>query len=146
MVVVGIAVIAACGGDDDAQTPAVEATAAPDSDDVAAGDESGVQDDSGSVEMSGDDASDMITDALGEGDDGETFDDALATVSPETRYGIAAGQLDPEPSVEVDGTEIRLVFDGGTVANAFIDCIIATVTAAEGETVTLVYPDGDEVC
>lgn len=87
---------------------------------------------------------DSITDAMGE--DGQTLDDAIGTLSPETRFDIVAGQLDPEPKVEINGSDIRLVFDGGSIEQAFMDCIIAGVVLEEGETLTLVFPDGEEAC
>ena len=38
------------------------------------------------------------------------------------------------------------MFDGGTVRDAVINCILATATQTVDETVTLSYPDGDQVC
>lgn len=73
-------------------------------------------------------------------------DDAIGGLSAETRYDIVAGQLDPEPTVEIDGDDIRLVFSGGSVADAQLGCIVASVTQVPSETVTLVYPDGEEAC
>lgn len=124
--------LAGCGGDDDA-TP----------DDTTSNERSGESGDDGA--LADNDARDSVLDAVGDESDVD-LDDAIASLSPATRYDIAAGQMDPEPSVEIDGSEIRLVFGDGTVANAVIDCILASAIQTVDETVTLVYPDGDKVC
>lgn len=88
---------------------------------------------------------DVITDAVGS--DGETdLDSAIASLSPETRYSVVAGQLDPEPAVEIDGPNIRLVFPGGSITDATLSCIVASVVQEESEVLTVVYPDGEKVC
>ncbi len=125
--------VAGCGGDDDA-TP----------DDATSNERSGDEANDDSA-LADNDARDSVLDAVGDESDVD-LDDAIASLSPETRYDIAAGQMDPEPSVEIDGSEIRLVFGDGTVGNAVMDCILASAIQTVDETVTLVYPDGDKVC
>ena len=125
--------VVACGGDDadtadDPPAPVVDDDTATDGADSALADN---------------DARESILDAV---DDDSDVDSAIASLSPDTRYGIVAGQLDPEPDVVIDGTSIQLVFDDGTVTNAFMDCILASAIQSADETVTLVYPDGEKVC
>ena len=127
--------IVSCGGDDD--TGALSESPAPAADDAATGGDAG--------ELADNDARDSLIDAVGDESDVDV-DDAIASLSPETRYDIVAGQLEPEPDVEIDGSSIRLVFDDGSVTNAVMDCILASAIQRADETLTLVYPDGDTVC
>jgi hypothetical protein len=131
--------LAACGGNDDAAESPPETVAAPAV--PAAEGSDGMPD----IQVApGDDPVDAITDAMGE--DGEAIDDALAAIPAESRFDVVASQLDPKPTVEVDGSDIRLVFDGSSIDNATFDCIVAGSFVEPGETLTLVYPDGEQEC
>ncbi len=134
--IVAALVVTACGGDDDGAASPVTVAAA-DQNDSAATDEGGV--------LADNDVRDVLDEAVGT--DGEAgLDEAIATLSPGTRYGIVAGLLDPEPDVEINGTDIRLVFPGGSVTNSFADCIVVSVIQEVDEVVTVVYPDGEQAC
>lgn len=124
-----VTLMAACGGDDGAEPDQTSATATAEPSDALAENE----------------ARDDLLGAVDDDTDVD-LDDAIASLSPATRYDIAAGQLDPEPTVEIDGDSIRLVFGDGTVTNAVMDCILAGAVQRADETLTLVYPDGDQVC
>ena len=127
--VISALVLGACGGDDDADSDGANpATASSDS-----------------GELVDNEVRDVITDAVGTDGDVD-LDDAIATLSPETRYSVVAGQLDPEPEVQIDGSDIRLVFSGGSLVDATMACIIGSVVQEESETLTVVYPDGEKVC
>jgi hypothetical protein len=128
--VIGALVLGACGGDDD--------DAGSDG-----GGSTGESSDSG--ELVDNEVRDVITDAVGTDGDVD-LDAAIATLSPETRYSVVAGQLDPEPDVQIDGSDIRLVFSGGSLVDATMSCIIGSVVQEESETLTVVYPDGEKVC
>jgi hypothetical protein len=133
IVVLALVTVAGCGGDDP------EPTGDP------AGDQVTMESGSAGTDVLAENASrDTVLDAVGGTDGG--VDDAIAGLSAEQRYGIVAGRLDPEPDVEIDGREVRLVFDGGSVSDAVMDCILATAIQRADETVTLVYADGDETC
>jgi hypothetical protein len=128
--------LTACGGDDEDTTP-------PDTPSSEAATDAPT--DAPAIEFEpGDNVVDAVTDAMGE--DGQALDDALAAMSPEARFGPVASQLDPEPTVEVDGSDIRLVFDGSSVGNATFDCIVGGAFLEPGETLTMVYPDGEQEC
>ena len=127
--VISALVVGACGDDDDAGSDGANpATASSDS-----------------GELVDNEVRDVITDAAGTDGDVD-LDDAIATLSPETRYSVVAGQLDPEPDVQIDGSDIRLVFSGGSLVDATMSCIIGSVVQEESETLTVVYPDGEKVC
>lgn len=128
--------IVGCGGDDDADADS-EPPAAADSGDAA--------NDEGGDALVDNDARESVLDVVGDETDVD-LDSAIASLSPQTRYGIAAGQMNPEPDIEIDGSDIRLVFGDGTVGNSVMDCILASTIQTVDETVTLVYPDGDKVC
>lgn len=151
-----LAALAACGGGDDtaADTDTDAAAAEP-----AAGgsNDSGSNDSASSDSVSneeptdvtieigdGDTVRDVLTDAMGE--QGADVNAAISALSPESRFSAVAGQLEPEPRVEVDGTDIRLVFDGGSVSNATFDCLVGGAFVEPGETLTMVYPDGEQAC
>lgn len=142
-----LAVLAACGGGDDNDTDTDAAEPA------AGGSNDSVSNDSGSNEEptdvtieigDGDTVRDVLTDAMGE--QGADVNAAISALSPESRFSAVAGQLEPEPRVEVDGTDIRLVFDGGSVSNAMFDCLVGGAFVEPGETLTMVYPDGEQAC
>ena len=141
---IGAFVLGACGGDDDADSDggssATESSEAPEPEES-----SGSAESSGSGELVDNEVRDVISDNIGT-DDGVGLDDAIATLSPETRYSVVAGQLDPEPTVEIDGSNIRLVFSGGSITDATMACIVGSVVQEESETLTVVYPDGEQVC
>ena len=127
---IGAFMLAGCGGDDDD-------AGTDDGDSAAESPDSG--------ELVDNEVRDVISDNVGT-DDGVDLDDAIATLSPETRYSVAAGQLDPEPDVQIDGNDIRLVFSSGSITDATMSCIIGSVVQETSETLTVVYPDGEQVC
>ena len=126
----------ACGGDDDDSGSDGGSTAAESADPAESSD---------SGELVDNEVRDVISDGIGTDGDVD-LESAIATLSPETRYSVVAGQLEPEPEVQIDGSDIRLVFDGGSLVDSTMSCIIASVVQEESETVTLVYPDGEQVC
>lgn len=151
LLTVGAALLVACGGDDetdrsdqtvddqtvDGQTADTSASATMTSDAAADG--------AAEIEVGeGDTVRDVLTDAMGE--QGADLDAAISAIPAQSRFEAVAGQLDPEPSVEIDGGDIRLVFDGGTVADATFACIVGGSFVEPGETLTLVYPDGEQAC
>ncbi len=129
----------ACGGSDDAQ-PASEP--APTAADDSGTDDSGT-DDSGVGEARDGEIRDEITDEMGEL--GQGVDDAIASLPAETTWGIVADQLEAD-DLEIAGSDIRLTFESGTSDNALFDCTVANSFVEEGQTVTMVYPDGEVVC
>lgn len=138
--------LAACGGDDAGPAGVAAETG---TDDTGGNDEPepNPADQTEPVHVvAGEDSTvlDVLTDAMGE--DGDAVRDAIAAVPSETVFEIVADQLDPRPQVEIDGTDIRLVFDGGTVDDATFDCIVAGSFVEAGQTLTVVYPDGEQVC
>ena len=128
--VLGALVLGACGGDDDDSGSDGGGSTAESSD---------------SGELVDNEVRDVISDGIGTDGDVD-LESAIATLSPETRYSVVAGQLEPEPEVQIDGSDIRLVFDGGSLVDSTMSCIIASVVQEKSETVTLVYPDGEQVC
>lgn len=92
----------------------------------------------------GDTVRDVLTDAMGE--QGADLDAAISAIPAQSRFEAVASQLEPEPTVEIDGGDVRLVFDGGSVSNATFDCIVAGSFVEPGETLTVVYPDGEQSC
>ena len=100
---------------------------------------------SDSGELVDNEVRDVISDGIGTDGDVD-LESAIATLSPETRYSVVAGQLDPEPDVQINGTDIRLIFSGGSLVDATMSCIISSVVQEVSETVTDVYPDGEKVC
>lgn len=137
--VIGALVLGACGGDDDAGSDGGD-SAEESSDGGGSAEES-----SDSGELVDNEVRDVISDGIGTDGDVD-LESAIASLSPETRYSVVAGQLEPEPEVKIDGSDIRLVFDGGSLVDSTMSCIIASVVQEESETVTLVYPDGEQVC
>lgn len=146
-----LAVLAACGGGDDTDTDtdAAEPAAGGSNDSVSNDSVSNEEPTDVTIEIGdgdgdGDTVRDVLTDAMGE--QGADVNAAISALSPESRFSAVAGQLEPEPRVEVDGTDIRLVFDGGSVSNAMFDCLVGGAFVEPGETLTMVYPDGEQAC
>lgn len=142
IIAVAALTLASCGGDDDAQ-PSPQVGVANDATSAdTTGNDTTSDDATGQLVEGG--VVDVLADAMGE--DGEAVRDALAAVPSETMFAIVADQLDPRPTVEIAGNDIRLVFDGGTVDNATFDCIVAGSFLEQGQTLTVIYPDGRQVC
>ncbi len=161
----GAVLLGACGSDDD--EPAAEPAAEEPADDSSSDSNSDSGDDSSSDSGDGDageagddttsggDASvegaaelgqEVADDILGAVDEDGTLSDAISSLSPETRFGAVASQLEPEPEIVVDGTTIRFVFPGGTTDDSMMSCIIAGSFVEPGETLVLEYPDGEVEC
>ncbi|MEQ8438961.1 MAG: hypothetical protein RIB65_15835 [Ilumatobacter fluminis] len=160
----GAVLLGACGSDDD--EPAAEPAAEEPADDSSSDSNSDSGDDSSSDTGDGDagaagdatsggDASvegaaelgqEVADDILGAVDEDGTLSDAISSLSPETRFGAVASQLDPEPEIVVDGTTIRFVFPGGTTDDSMMSCIIAGSFVEPDETLVLEYPDGEVEC
>ncbi|MEP1124822.1 MAG: hypothetical protein ABJH68_13130 [Ilumatobacter sp.] len=133
--------LTACGGSDDSSTdtPAV---------DGATQDDASVEDDASVDEASSDSGEPPIgVDESGDIDFSDDVDSALDAVGFEGIVGIAADQLDPKPAVEVDGDNATLTFSEGSVeADAWLPCSVMSALISDGQTVTVVYPDGEQVC
>ncbi|MGB0112274.1 MAG: hypothetical protein WBP59_03555 [Ilumatobacteraceae bacterium] len=87
-----------------------------------------------------------IVTALGDIVDAAGAGDVLASTSATTRFSVVADQLDPVPSVEVDGVHIRFVFDSGSVEDVIFNCMVAGAFLEDGEVLTMVHPDGEVDC
>ena len=130
--------LAACGGSDDAEPADEPAEADAATTEVDAAPTEGADADTGS-------GADAQTDATG--DDGQTLGDAMDSMTPEVRMGVVADVLGENVGLDIDGTDIRLTLNEGTVDfDAVTDCIGALSLAVEGETITLIYPDGEYTC
>lgn len=130
--------VTACGGSDDAQ-PASDAAAAPAPTAAVGADTSG----DGVGEAGDGEIREELTDAMGE--QGQVVDDAIASLPAETTWGIVADQLEAD-DLEIVGADIRLTFEFGTTDNGLFDCTVANSFVEEGQTVTMVYPDGEVTC
>ena len=152
----GVLLLGACGSDDDepAEEPAASEPANGGMDDAStdSADGSSIDPDididedalaAGGAEAGGE-VRDVLTDALG--DEGGDLSDAISTLSPETRFGTVASQLDPEPEIVVEGGTIQLVFPSGSTGDSTMSCIIAGAFVEPEETLLLVYPDGEVEC
>ncbi|MFP5488639.1 MAG: hypothetical protein ACLGHQ_10080 [Acidimicrobiia bacterium] len=144
-----VATLAACGGADTADDTDTGDTGT-DTGNSETGDEAvaeGSSDDAtgATIEIAeGDTVRDVLTGVMG--DEGADLDAAISAIPPETRFTAVASQLEPEPDVEVNGTDIRLVFDGGSVSDATFACLVGGGFVEPGETLTMVYPDGEQAC
>ena len=154
--VAGTLLLGACGSDDEpAAEPAAEEPAADTSSDTTSdstGDDAGG---SGDVSSSGGQEStdgaaelgaDVADDLLDAVDEDGTLGDAISSLSPETRFGAVASQLDPEPEIVVEGSTIRFVFPGGSTADSMMSCIVGGAFVEPGEVLVLEYPDGEVEC
>jgi hypothetical protein len=130
---------AACGSDDDdSAAPAAEDGAAADSGTDAA--DPGADDaDEGAAGGTGD-----LADAIA-GEDAPDLDAAFDALGFETLMETVGDQLGAS-SVEVDGDDARIVLDDKSLDDAMMDCIVAGSFVDEGQTVTVVYPDGEQLC
>jgi hypothetical protein len=131
--------VTACGGSDDAE-PASDAASAPAP--TAADDDTSTGSD-GVGEAGDGEIREELTDAMGE--QGALVDDAIASLPAETTWGIVADQLEAD-DLEIVGADIRLTFESGTTDNGLFDCTVANSFVEEGQTVTMVYPDGEVTC
>jgi hypothetical protein len=137
-------VLAACGGSDGDASPQAEPSS-----------ESSSESSSGSADAAGD-ADAGATASGGEapievGEDGsiefsDEVDEVLSSVGLDTMMGIVADQLDPSPEVSIDGDAVRFTFSEGSVDSAWLPCSVAQTFLSEGQTLTVVYPDGDTMC
>ena len=139
LVTVAALSIAACGGsdaDDSDSTPTP--TAESDSSD-AGSDATPIGD--------GSEEAPIGVDENGDIEFSEDFDEALDAVGCESIINIAAEQLDPSPEVSFDGNDATLTFSEGSVdSNAWLPCGVMGAFVEEGQTVTVVYPDGQQLC
>jgi hypothetical protein len=77
----------------------------------------------------------------------DDLDDAIDSVGFDQVIEIAAGQLTPEPSVEVNGDNATLTFPEGSVdLDYIIPCTVVGAFTTEDQAVTVVYPDGERLC
>ncbi len=145
--------LTACGGSDDAttDTPAADDATTDDASPAAdAPDEDASPvDDPPSIDGASSDSGEapIGVDENGDIDFSDDVDSALDAVGFEGIVGIAADQLDPKPTVEVDGDNATLTFSEGSLeSNAWLPCGVMSALISEGQTVTVVYPDGEQVC
>lgn len=142
--------LAACGGSDsdstaedaaDAIGSDADATNADDATDTDATTEEAGTDTGGSVEPP------IGVDADGEIEFTDDLDDAIDSVGFEQVIEIAAGQLNPEPTVEVNGDNATLTFPEGSVElDYIIPCTVVGTFTTGAQTITVVYPDGERLC
>ena len=66
----------------------------------------------------------------------------------ETIVELAAEQLSPQPSdVVVEGNDATLTFaEGSADADSWLPCSVLKAFLEDGQTVTVVYPDGEALC
>lgn len=134
--VAAAALLGACGGSDD--EPATPAAPAEESTDEATT-ENPLGD--------GTDNAPIGVDEEGNIDFSDEIDDAIDVAGFETVAKTIAGQLDPEPDVTIDGNDARFTFSEGTVdSNAWLPCSVANALLTDGQTLTVVYPDGEQLC
>jgi hypothetical protein len=133
--------ITACGGSDgDESGSAPTPTATADSGSSDAGSNATPTGDGGEESPIGVDENGDI----GFSDD---VDQALDGVGFESIITIAAEQLDPSPEVSFDGNDATLTFSEGSVdSNAWLPCGVMAAFVEAGQTVTVVYPDGRQLC
>ena len=139
--VLALGLIAGCGSDDaeESSPPATQAAT-----DATPNTETGTD---GTGEIADDGTGEIADELLDEmGEQGQTVGDAIASLPDETTWGIVADQLGDNVGVEIDGAEILLTFDEGTLDTADFDCLVAASFREEGQIVTMSYPDGDVTC
>jgi hypothetical protein len=141
--------LVACGGDDEAtdtgSADAEPAAAVDGQSEPAVGTAPGGGTPlGGGTDGDGSTVRDVLTDAMGA--DGASVDAAISSLSTETRFEVVVDRLDPRPTLEIDGSAIRFVFDSGSTQDAILVCMIGGSFVEPGETLTLVYPDGEQVC
>ncbi len=125
--------LAACGGSETATTE-TETTVATDAPATAGGTDEGES-----------------PIAVGEDGEVELSDDVEAAVDSVGFEGIvelAAEQLSPQPSdVVVEGNDATLTFaEGSADADSWLPCSVLKAFLEDGQTVTVVYPDGEALC
>jgi len=144
--------LAACGGSDDsepAQPAPTDASSSDsasepqaDADQVGAGDSA----DTGAADASG---GGEIIDQLDEGMGGG-LDEALDSLPDGMMWGLVADQLGDDVELEIDGVDVRFTLNEGSSDDAssdgIMDCLIAGAFAEAGETITMIYPDGEVSC
>ncbi len=134
-----MALAAGCGGGDD------DSASTPNAGTVAAGSVAGTEPPGEQTPGGGTgEILDELTDAMGES--GDVVSDAIDALPTESLWGIVADQLGDDVGVEIDGVDIQLVFQDGSVDDALFDCTVANSFVEEGQTVTMVYPDGNVTC
>lgn len=141
--------LAACGGSDDPDPAQPSPTDAPstdsaDTDSQAGADQAGAGDsaDTGAADASG---GGEIIDQLDEGMGGG-LDEALDSLPGGAVWSIVADQLGEDVELEIDGVDVRFTLNEGSTDDGIMDCLIAGAFAEAGETITMIYPDGDVLC
>jgi len=141
--------LAACGGSDDPDPAQPSPTDAPssdsaDTDSQADADQAGAGDsaDTGAADASG---GGEIIDQLDEGMGGG-LDEALDSLPGGAVWSIVADQLGDDVELEIDGVDVRFTLNEGSTDDGIMDCLIAGAFAEAGETITMIYPDGDVLC
>ena len=141
--------LAACGGSDDPDPAQPSPTDAPssdsaDTDSQADADQAGAGDsaDTGAADASG---GGEIIDQLDEGMGGG-LDEALDSLPGGAVWSIVADQLGDDVELEIDGVDVRFTLNEGSTDDGIMDCLIAGAFAEAGETITMIYPDGDVNC
>lgn len=132
--------LTACGSDESSATSS--APADPVSTGAATATEAASA--TGATDVDGSTVREVITDSMGA--DGDAVDEVLGSMSAESRFSIVVEQIDPVPALEIDGTTIRFVFDSGTVQDAVVQCMVGGTFLEPGESLTIVYPDGETTC
>jgi len=141
--------LAACGGSDDPDPAQPSPTDAPssdsaDTDSQADADQAGAGDsaDTGAADASG---GGEIIDQLDEGMGGG-LDEALDSLPGGAVWSIVADQLGEDVELEIDGLDVRFTLNEGSTDDGIMDCLIAGAFAEAGETITMIYPDGEVLC
>jgi len=141
--------LAACGGSDDPDPAQPSPTDAPssdsaDTDSQADADQAGAGDsaDTGAADASG---GGEIIDQLDEGMGGG-LDEALDSLPGGAVWSIVADQLGDDVELEIDGVDVRFTLNEGSTDDGIMDCLIAGAFAEAGETITMIYPDGEVLC
>ena len=141
--------LAACGGSDDPDPAQPSPTDAPssdsaDTDSQADADQAGAGDsaDTGAADASG---GGEIIDQLDEGMGGG-LDEALDSLPSGAVWSIVADQLGDDVELEIDGVDVRFTLNEGSTDDGIMHCLIAGAFAEAGETITMIYPDGDVLC
>ena len=141
--------LAACGGSDDPDPAQPSPTDAPssdsaDTDSQADADQAGAGDsaDTGAADASG---GGEIIDQLDEGMGGG-LDEALDSLPGGAVWSIVADQLGDDVELEIDGVDVRFTLNEGSTDDGIMDCLIAGAFAEAGETITMIYPDGEVTC
>jgi hypothetical protein len=142
-VVASALLVSACGGSD---APSGDESP-PSASDPVEGSADAVQD-----EDSATDGADSAEAPVIVGDDGsidfsDDVDGALDALGLEQTINILADQLDPRPEVSIDGNAVTFTFSEGAVeSDAWLPCASGSAFLGDGDTLTVVYPDGQQEC